>query len=89
MKLATWTNAALDALTDIDMSVTAEQRAVLVSAVNEINRILSEEAAILGESRGEHQRINFHSLLVVMWSNYTGLHVQVVAVRPNHTNYRR
>ncbi len=86
--LISWTNLALDELADIYVSVTAEHRLELVAAVKEIETELKEHGKYTGESRGEFQRVYFHPLLVVMYTHYQKLPLQIVSVRPNRPDLR-
>jgi len=83
-----WIDAALDQLADIYVATAAGDREGIVSAVEEIDRVLGQNGQIEGESRGGYHRIYFHDLLVVFFAIVPHAPIQVTGVRSNRRKNR-
>ncbi|MGL6095771.1 MAG: type II toxin-antitoxin system RelE/ParE family toxin [Fimbriiglobus sp.] len=88
MSLVTWTDDARDQLADVYVSLPTAEKAVMVSAVDRIERVLADNAQFEGESRSGNQRVYILSPLAVVYAVIPHGPVKIIRVRPSRRRRR-
>ena len=76
-----WDEATYDALADIWVQITPEERDVVEAAVRRLNRLLRDDPDIQGESRTGRIRVTFEGPLTVYFRYVPGHLARVLNVR--------